>query len=132
MKMYHSANYPYGGEAASRFDPARPTSLLCQKRGGGYQLPDAMYTAPFRTSEAELAPRVPLSVAQWPMHVTVCGAPPGARGWACLTMFGLRGSLTTAKAGEAAGGTFLPHLYGWMVHVHLWETCREAVWAHQH
>ncbi len=132
MKMYHFTNWANGAAAAFRFDPARPTSLLYEKAGGTYKLVGAMYTAPAAMSEDDLHRRVPLSVAQWHMHVNICAAPPGTRGWAALFTFGLMGSIATAEACEAAGGRFLPHYYGWMLHVFPWETGTRAIWAHQH
>jgi hypothetical protein len=43
--------------------------------------------------------------------------------------FGLLGSITTPEACEAAGGEFLPHLFGWMVHVYPYETDPKKIWA---
>ncbi len=34
---------------------------------------------------------------------------------------GLNGSISTEEACEAAGGTFMPHVFGWMVHVYPWK-----------
>ncbi len=132
MKMYHFTNWAYGAAAAFRFDPARPTSLLYEKARGAYKLVGAMYTAPAAMSEDDLHRRVPLSVAHWHTHVNICLAPPGTRGWAALFTFGLMGSIATAEACEAAGGRFLPHYYGWMLHAFPWETEARAIWAHTH
>ena len=30
---------------------------------------------------------------------------------------------------EAAGGTFLPHVFGWMVHMYPWESSADAIWS---
>jgi hypothetical protein len=43
--------------------------------------------------------------------------------------FGLSGSITTAEACRAAGGTFRPHLAGWMIHVYPFETDPTKVWS---
>src|ERR1700674_5196740 len=38
QKMYHFTNYGYAMEAAFRFNPEHPTSLLYEKRGDDYEL----------------------------------------------------------------------------------------------
>ena len=43
--------------------------------------------------------------------------------------FGLAGSITTAQACEAAGGSFKPVIYNWMVHVWPFETDPAKIWA---
>src|SRR5579863_5355521 len=75
QKMYHFTNYGYAMEAAFRFNPEHPTSLLYEKHGEDYKLIGAMYTAPKRLAEDQLDERVPLSVAQWHEHVNFCTAP---------------------------------------------------------
>ena len=78
QKMYHFTNYGYAMEAAFRFNPEHPTSLLYEKHGEDYKLIGVMYTAPKRFGEDQLDQRVPLSVAQWHEHVNFCAAPPGS------------------------------------------------------
>jgi hypothetical protein len=95
MKMYHFTNDRHGAATAYRFDPGRPTSLLYEKAQGRYTLMGAMYTAPAVFSEDQLHQRVPLSIAQWHLHVNICVAPPGMRGRQLFTTFGLMGSLAT-------------------------------------
>jgi hypothetical protein len=90
-----------------------------------------MYTAPFQASQEELNRRVPLSIARWHLHSNLC-LPPAGEGADMLrkdTKFGLQGSITTAGACQAAGGRFLPHLFGWMVHVYPYETHPAKIWA---
>ena len=72
QKMYHFTNYGYAMEAAFRFTPEHPTSLLYEKHGDDYKLIGVMYTAPKRLGEDQLDERVPLSVAQWHEHVNFC------------------------------------------------------------
>ena len=43
--------------------------------------------------------------------------------------FGLMGSISTLEACEAAGGKFLPHVFGWMVHVYPYETDPKDIWS---
>jgi len=43
--------------------------------------------------------------------------------------FGLRGSITTQEACDAAGGMFRPVIFNWMVHVYPFEKDQAAVWS---
>ena len=129
---YHFTNYRYAFEAQFEFDAARPTSLLYKRTANGYELEGAMYTAPKRATEDDLNARVPLSVARWHKHVNFC-LPPG--GVAQLRRanskeFGMRGSIVTQDACEAAGGRWIPQVFGWMVHVYPYETDPQKIWAH--
>jgi hypothetical protein len=131
QKMYHFTNYGYAMEAAFRFNPEHPTSLLYEKHGDDYKLIGVMYTAPKRMGEDELDQRIPLSVAQWHEHVNFCAAP-AARKNEYMTphpQFGLRGSITTQEACDAAGGTFHPVIFNWMVHVYPFEKDQANIWS---
>ncbi len=131
QKMYHFTNMQYGREAFMHFNPEHPTSLLYEKHGDDYKLIGAMYTAPKRLTEDELDERVPLSVAQWHEHVNFC-APPADKRKEMLAPhpeFGLRGSITTQEACDAAGGTFRPVIFNWMVHVYPFEKNAADVWS---
>jgi hypothetical protein len=131
QKMYHFTNYGYAMEAAFRFNPEHPTSLLYEKHGDDYKLIGVMYTAPKRMGEAELDERVPLSVAQWHEHVNFCAAPAGRKNEYLNPhpQFGLRGSITTQEACDAAGGIFHPVIFNWMVHVYPFEKDQANVWS---
>ncbi len=134
--QYHFTNYWHGFLEAFAFDPARPTSLLYKKTRIGYELIGAMYTMPKNATEDQLNQRVPLSVATWHLHVNLCmppaaPAPSGAQGArADWTRFGLAGSIATPEACAAAGGTFRPAVFGWMVHVYPFETSPDKIWRH--
>jgi len=131
QKMYHFTNYRYAMEAAFHFNPEHPTSLLYEKHGDDYRLIGVMYTAPKRFSEEQLDERIPLSVAQWHEHVNFC-APPTDRKKEALAphpQFGLRGSITTQQACDAAGGTFHPVIFNWMVHVYPFEKDQASIWS---
>jgi hypothetical protein len=131
QKMYHFTNYGYAMEAAFRFNPEHPTSLLYEKHGDEYKLIGVMYTAPKRFTEDQLDQRIPLSVAQWHEHVNLC-SPPAGRKKEALTphpQFGLRGSITTQAACDDAGGTFHPVIFNWMVHVYPFEKDTASVWS---
>lgn len=132
QRQYHFTKYEYGREARSHFDPLKPTSLLYKKTAdGGYQLVGAMYTDRVDATEEELDSRIPLSVARWHQHINFCKAPAGQKSeyFGPDAKFGLLGSITTREACEAAGGEFLPHLFGWMVHVYPYETDPKKVWS---
>jgi hypothetical protein len=131
QKMYHFTNYQYAVNAAFAFDPVKPTSLLYDKTRDGYKLIGAMYTAPVRFSEEQINDRIPLSVAQWHQHVNMCKPPRGQEisQLARNPKFGLAGSLSTREECEAAGGTFVPHVFGWMVHMYPWEKSSDAIWS---
>jgi hypothetical protein len=139
QKQYHFTNYQYAFEARSGFNADHPTSLLYEKQGDGYKLLGVMYTAPKFMSEDELDARIPLSIAQWHAHVNLCLPPDDKKGDARgpYPQFGLRGSITTETACDAAGGKFMPQIFGWMVHVYPFEQKPEDIWsverqAHNH
>jgi hypothetical protein len=133
QEEYHFTNYKNGFLEAFTFDPARPTSLLYKKTAdGGFELVGAMYTMPRRASEDQLNERVPLSVATWHQHTNLCvpQKTPGQKpDW---TKFGLRGSIHTETACEAAGGKFYPVVFGWMVHVYPFENGNSKIFAMHH
>jgi hypothetical protein len=136
QKIYHFTNYRYGREATWHFNPEHPTSLLYEKHGSDYKLVGVMYTAPKRLTEDELDQRVPLSVAQWHEHVNFCRAPlsmPLAerlqKSLGPNAQFGFKGSINTQEACDAAGGTFLPVVLNWMVHVYPFEKDQAAIWS---
>ena len=129
--MYHFTKWQYAVGEAFRFDATKPTSLLYEKHGREYKLIGAMYTAPVGFTEDQLNQRIPLSVAQWHQHVNMC-RPPKGREVEMLRknpQFGLNGSISTPEACTAAGGTFLPHVFGWMVHVYPWEKTPDDIWS---
>jgi hypothetical protein len=90
-----------------------------------------MYTDRVTATEDELNERIPLSIAHWHQHVNFCKAPAGhfAEYFGHDAKFGLMGSIHTREECEAGGGTFLPHVFGWMVHVYPYETDPAKVWS---
>jgi hypothetical protein len=131
QKQYHFTNYRYAFEAAIQFNPEHPTSLLYQKDGGEYKLIGVMYTAPKNSNWNDLDQRIPLSIAQWHAHINLC-MPPSDRkneAWGPNAKFGLVGSITTKDACDAAGGKFMPQIFGWMVHVYPFEQKPEDIWS---
>jgi hypothetical protein len=129
---YHFTNYWNGFLEAFKFDPGRPTSLLYRKTATGYELVGAMYTMPKRATEDQLDARIPLSVATWHLHTNLCMPPAGKGRNADWTRFGLRGSIATQEACDAAGGRFHPVIFGWMVHVYPFEDSPDRIFAMHH
>ena len=129
---YHFTSYANGFLAAMHFDPSRPTSLLYKKTATGYELVGAMYTMPRRATEEELNKRVPLSVATWHLHTNLCMPPQNERKSADWTKFGLKGSIATEQACDAAGGHFRSSVFGWMVHIYPYETSPDKIFAMHH
>jgi hypothetical protein len=132
QKMYHFTNYQRGIEAAMYFDPSQPTSLLYEKTSdGGYKLIGAMYTDRQHATEWDLNERIPLSIARWHQHVNFCSAPEGHEKeyFGKDAKFGLLGNISNREACQAAGGTFIPTVFGWMVHVYPFETDPKQVWS---
>jgi hypothetical protein len=130
--QYHFTRYEYGRDARTHFDPDKPTSLLYTKTAdGGYRLVGAMYTDRVDATEEELNERIPLSVARWHQHINFCKAPPDRKAeyFGVDAKFGLRGSIISREACEAAGGVFYPHLFGWMVHVYPAEGDPKKIWS---
>jgi len=131
QSMYHFTNLNWAREARVSFNPEHPTSLLYKKHGDGHKLIGVMYTAPKTFAEDDLDARIPLSIAQWHEHVNFCAAPAGERAKMLEphSQFGLRGSITTQEACDAAGGTFHPVVFNWMVHVYPFEKDQASIWS---
>lgn len=139
QKQYHFTNYENATEARNQFDPSKPTSLLYEKDRDGYKLVGVMYTARKNAMEDELNARIPLSIAQWHAHVNLCVPLHDPNSEDVLPRskkFGLRGSIATKEECDAAGGKFIPQIFGWMVHVYPFEKNPADVWSverqHEH
>ncbi len=132
--IYHFTKRKYAIEAAFQFDPLKPTSLLYKKTtDGGYSLVGVMYTDRKNATEDQLNERIPLSIAHWHQHINFCKAPTRDKAayFAPNAKFGLRGSIITQQACNAAGGTFYPTIFGWMVHVYPNAKNPQDVWSVQ-
>ena len=84
-------------------------------------------------AEEQLNARIPLSIAMWHLHTNLCMPPKGQQfrstDWA---KFGLKGSIATQDACDAAGGRFQPVIFGWMVHVYPYEDSLDMIFAMHH
>jgi hypothetical protein len=120
LPIEHYTKREYALEAyRGHFDPTHPTSLIFQRSGSTQTLVGVMYTASNRADRDELNRDVPLSFGSWHRHVDFC----------LRSHFGMRGSIDTADACAKAGGTFIPIVFGWMVHVWPNEKTDDAIWA---
>jgi hypothetical protein len=133
QNVYHFIRESSNLGDKERFDPEQPPALLYTKiegRSPGYKLTGVMYMARYGATDDELNARIPLSIAQWHVHLNMCVPPHPERNWLMGDpTFGLTGSITTAEACTAAGGYFKPQLSGWMVHVYPFETDPAKIWG---
>ena len=132
LPIEHYTSRANAVEAAfGRFDATRPTSLIFERSGSELHLVGVMYTAPNSATQAQLDAEVPLSIASWHRHVNFC-VPPRGTPRSDTTGPGARfffGSIATVDACRAAGGRFVPRVFGWMVHVWPLETDPAKIWA---
>src|SRR5436305_12534337 len=97
----------------------------------------AMYAAPPAATTEDLDSRLPTSIAHWHEHVDFCGpnadsvragvqkidAPSTAK-WL---------KISTREECAAAGGRFVPRLFGWMAHVYLFVgDDPKSIWGEDH
>jgi hypothetical protein len=118
--QYHFNNKANIAAADTHFDPAKPSSLLYFRTPKQrYKLEGVMFTAASTATLDDLNARIPLSIVRWHEHSNFCAAP-ADRVKEYLGQhpkFGMFGSINTADACKAEGGTFYPHVFTWMIHV---------------
>lgn len=117
--VYHFASVQSFETAQTTFDPTHPTALLYKKVSSGYQFVGVMFSAPANLTEDQLNQLFPLGVAPWHLHVNIC-LPAGDSGrtlFPANSPFGLDGWITTRAVCTKVGGTFVPQVFGWMVHI---------------
>src|SRR5205823_638767 len=91
----------------------------------------------FNVTSAELDSRLPTSVAHWHEHVDFCSASldsikSGAvKADAPTTAKFLK--INTRQDCSAAGGRFIPRIFGWMAHVYLFAgDDPKVIWGEEH
>jgi hypothetical protein len=122
--QFHFTNEANAKYADNVFDPTRPTSLLYFKTAKNrFTLEGVMFTIRPNAPEDALNRRIPLSVARWHKHTNFCGAPADKvkEYFGDHPKFGMFGSIHTRSACVAAGGTFFPEVFTWMIHVFPYE-----------
>jgi hypothetical protein len=135
QSVYHYNNVRHAIAAAARTDLARPSSLLYRKDADGrLRLVGAMYTAPAGATPDELDARLPLGIAHWHKHVDFCGPRIDPRTLASQptdsATLARWLAIDTREACAAAGGVFLPELFGWMAHVNAFDADTPAeIWG---
>jgi cytochrome c556 len=130
--QFHFNNKANLQEAEQHFDPTRPSSLLYfQTPTQRYKLEGVMFTVPPNASEDELNARIPLSVVRWHKHINFCAAPADKikEYLGKHPKFGMFGSIKTADACKAEGGTFYPVMFTWMIHVFPFENDLKDVFS---
>ncbi len=122
--QYHFINKANTSLADTQFDPAKPSALLYyQTPTQHFKLEGVMFTDSTSASLDELNQRVPLSIARWHEHLNFCAAPANKvkEYHGSHPKFGMFGSIHTAEACKAEGGTFMPVIFSWMIHVFPYE-----------
>jgi hypothetical protein len=122
--QYHFTNDANVRLADTMFDPTKPSSLLYyQTPTQRYKLEGVMFTARPSATEDELNQRIPLSIVRWHEHTNFCGAPADKvkQYFGDHPKFGMFGSIHTKEACQAEGGTFMPVIFTWMIHVFPYE-----------
>lgn len=117
----HYSNRRYGRQAKWHVDYDHPTSILYKRTAQGLQAVGVMYTAPQDATPEQLNAIVPLSIGTWHRHVDFCGGPKSLsfdEQFGPQAKFGMQGSIHTEEACKAAGGLWLPVVFGWMTHVY--------------
>jgi hypothetical protein len=139
QKVYHFTSNWRGAQAAFRFDPKKPTSLLYRKDSAGrFVLVGAMYTAPKRWDADRLDKRVPVSIARWHKHVNWCIPKRGeTERWLERVdgqpVFGPESPIATESACDAVRGNFMDSVFGWMLHANVMEgTSPAVIWGDEH
>jgi hypothetical protein len=138
QSIYHYNNVFNVMSTLGAFDPTKPVSLLYKKDDkGAMRLVGAMYSAPPNATPDDLDARLPTGIAHWHEHVDFCGPNPDSvragvqKVDAPSTAKWL--AISTPEACAAAGGRFVPRLFGWMAHVYLFSGDDPTViWGDEH
>ena len=134
QSIYHYNSIPNVFATISGFDVTKPVSLLYRKDAKGERvLVGAMYAAQPGATADDLDARLPLGIAHWHEHVNFCGPKLEAiqagteKVDAASTAKWL--GITTRVDCDAAGGRFVPRLFGWMAHVYLFGDSPAEIWG---
>ena len=138
LSIYHYNSIANVFATLGGFDATKPVSLLYKKdEKGAMTLVGAMYAAPPNATPDDLDARLPTGIAHWHEHINFCGpnadsvragvqkidAPSTAK-WL---------SISTREECTAAGGRFVPRLFGWMAHAYLFSgDDPKVIWGEEH
>lgn len=122
--IYHYNNIGNAMAMFGGFDATKPVSLLYKKNDrGALELVGAMYNAPPNATPVDLDRRLPTSIAHWHEHVNFCAASPDSVRAGVVKPDAATAAkwlqITTREGCTAAGGRFVPRIFGWMAHVYL-------------
>jgi hypothetical protein len=134
--VYHYNSVQNVFSSISAFDATKPSSLLYRKVDGKLVLIGAMYTAMPGSTLDQLDARLPLGVAHWHEHVNFCGPQPETvRDSKVVDGIAVARWLAITSRAEctAAGGRFVPRLFGWMAHVYMFGGSDPlTIWGGEH
>jgi hypothetical protein len=117
----HYTNYRFARKEQQHIDYRQPGSILYRRTADGMKAVGVMYTAPRDSTPEQLNAVAPLSIATWHRHVDFCGGPrslPLSEQFGPQAQFGPQGRIHTEDACKAAGGLWIPVVFGWMTHVY--------------
>jgi hypothetical protein len=138
QSIFHYNNVGNAMLTFAGFDATKPVSLLYKKdEHGAMKLVGAMYNAAPNATPQDLDARLPTSIAHWHEHVDFCGPQPDSvragvqKIDAASTAKWL--SISTREQCAAAGGRFVPRIFGWMAHVYLFAgDDPKVIWGAEH
>jgi hypothetical protein len=138
QSIYHYNSIPNVFASLGGFDATKPVSLLYKKdEKGAMKLVGAMYAAPPMATSDDLDARLPTGIAHWHEHVDFCGPNPDSvragvqKIDAPSTAKWL--AISTREACTAAGGRFVPRLFGWMAHAYFFSgDDPKVIWGDGH
>jgi hypothetical protein len=138
QSIYHYNSIANVLATLGTFDATKPVSLLYKKDDtGAMKLVGAMYAAPPFATPDDLDARLPTGIAHWHEHIDFCGPNPDSvragvqKIDAASTAKWL--SISSREACDAAGGRFVPRLFGWMAHVYLFSgDDPKTIWGEEH
>ena len=138
QSIYHYNSVANVLATLGTFDAKKPVSLLYKKDDkGAMKLVGAMYAAPPNATPDDLDARLPTGIAHWHEHIDFCGPNPDSvragtqKIDAPSTAKWL--AISDREACTAAGGRFVPRLFGWMAHVYLFSgDDPKVIWGEEH
>ena len=136
--IYHYNNVGNVMALRGGFDVVRPVSLLYKKDDkGAMKLVGAMYNAMPNATPQDLDARLPTSIAHWHEHVNFCAANPDSVRAGTVKLDGPTLThwlgITTPEGCTAAGGRFVPRMFGWMAHVYMFAgDDPKVIWGEGH
>jgi hypothetical protein len=117
----HYTNYRFARKEQQHIDYRQPGSILYRRTADGMKAVGVMYIAKRDSTPEQLDEVAPLSIATWHRHVDFCGGPrslPLSEQFGPEAQFGPQGRIHTEDACKAAGGLWIPVVFGWMTHVY--------------